>query len=75
MPPRRPTHRPPRTPHPRAAHGAILLESLVALTLLSLCAAGTFVAFDQLEHTVHTVRELYSEAHAQVTRIETASVR
>lgn len=45
-----------RRPLPRQ-HGAILIESLVALAVLSLGAVSMFAAFDYLEATSRTASQ------------------
>lgn len=60
---------------PLRQHGAILIESLVALALLSLCAAGTLAALERMETTSQSLRQLSAEVRTQSTRIETADSR
>ncbi|WP_039597648.1 hypothetical protein [Ralstonia sp. A12] len=60
---------------PHRQHGAILIESLVALTLLSLCAAGTLAALDRMDTTSQSLRQLSAEIREQNTRTETADLR
>ena len=61
-------------PAPRQ-HGAILLESLVALAVLSLCAAGTLTALERMETTSRSLRQLSADVRTQNTRVESANVR
>ncbi|CAJ0787286.1 MULTISPECIES: type II secretion system protein [Ralstonia] len=56
-------------------HGAILLESLVALAVLSLCAAGTLSALEQMEATSQSLRQLLTDVRTQNDRVESASGR
>lgn len=62
-------------PLPHRQRGAILIESLVALTLLSLCAAGALAAFERMETTSQSLHELSTEIRAQGTRIEAENLR
>ncbi|WP_055324918.1 hypothetical protein [Ralstonia solanacearum] len=55
------------------SRGAILLESLVALTLLSLSAAGTLAAFDRLDGTYHAVHRLAAQERAVAKQTESMS--
>lgn len=57
--------------HINRQHGAILIESLVALAVLSLGAAAMFRAFDHLEATSHAARQLGAKARIQVDQTET----
>jgi len=61
--------------HVKRQHGAILLESLVALAVLSLCAAGTLTALERMESTSKSLRQLSTDVRSQNTRGESASVR
>ena len=61
--------------HAKRQHGAILLESLVALAVLSLCAAGTLSALEQMEATSQSLRQLSTGVRTQNDRVESASVR
>lgn len=56
-------------------HGAILLESLVALAVLSLCAAGTLTALERMESTSQSLRQLSSDIRTQGNRVESTNVR
>ncbi|KJJ99464.1 hypothetical protein UB44_15235 [Burkholderiaceae bacterium 26] len=51
----------PAHPHNRFQRGAILLEGLIALAILSLGAAAMFRTFDYLEATSHAARQLSDE--------------
>jgi type II secretory pathway component PulJ len=51
-------------------HGAILLESLIALAVLSLGAAAMFRAFDVLEATSHAASEYGAQALATLNQTE-----
>lgn len=51
-------------------HGTILLESLVALAVLSLGAAAMFRAFDVLEATSHAASEYGAQALATLNQTE-----
>ncbi|WP_197337856.1 hypothetical protein [Ralstonia solanacearum] len=55
------------------SRGAILLESLVALTLLSLSAAGTLAAFDRLDGTYRAVHRLAAQERAVAKQTESMS--
>ncbi|ATI26852.1 MULTISPECIES: hypothetical protein [Ralstonia solanacearum species complex] len=55
------------------SRGAILLESLVALTLLSLSAAGTLAAFDRLDGTYRAVHRLSAQERAIAKQAESMS--
>ena len=63
-------------PHPRIPpskrrqHGAILIESLIALAILSLGAAAMFGAFDNLETTSHAAKQLGADTRAQIEQTE-----
>ncbi|MRT01055.1 type II secretion system protein [Ralstonia pickettii] len=61
---------PPRN-HVTHQHGAILLESLVALAVLSLGAAAMLHALDHVEATSHAARALGVEARAYINETET----
>ncbi|CAJ0697079.1 type II secretion system protein [Ralstonia holmesii] len=61
--------------HAKRQHGAILLESLVALAVLSLCAAGTLSALEQMEATSQSLRQLLTDVRTQNDRVESASGR
>ncbi|MCO5398443.1 type IV pilus modification PilV family protein [Ralstonia soli] len=52
---------------PRRQRGAILIESLVALAILSLGAAAMFTAFDHLEAASHATRTLSTSARTQLS--------
>lgn len=58
--------------HPRTnrQHGAILLESLIALAILSLGAAAMFRAFDFLEAANHEATRLDQGARARLDTTE-----
>ncbi len=51
-------------------HGAILIESLIALAILSLGAAAVFRAFDYLEATSRAARQVGTKARAQFAQPE-----
>lgn len=55
---------------PARQRGAILLESLIAIALLSLGAAAMFRAFDVLEATSHVAREYSAQALATLAQTE-----
>ncbi|CAJ0684735.1 type IV pilus modification PilV family protein [Ralstonia mannitolilytica] len=55
---------------PQRQHGAILLESLIALAVLSLGAAAMFRAFDVLEATSHAASEYGAQALATLNQTE-----
>jgi len=55
-----------RTPQ----HGAILIESLIALAILSLGAAAMFRGFDNLQATSHAANQLGVDTRAQLKRTE-----
>ena len=61
--------------HAKRQNGAILLESLVALAVLSLCAAGTLTALERMEATSQSLRQLLTDVRTQNDRVESASVR
>ncbi|CAJ0808556.1 type II secretion system protein [Ralstonia flaminis] len=56
-------------------HGAILIESLIALALLSLCAAGTLAALERMETTGQSLRQLSAQVRQHNTQIEAADLR
>ncbi|WP_439890410.1 prepilin-type N-terminal cleavage/methylation domain-containing protein [Ralstonia sp. 25C] len=49
-------------PRPARQRGAILIESLIALALLSLGAAAMFHAFDSIEAASYASRQLSAKA-------------
>lgn|GEM_PF-695897 len=51
-------------------HGAILIESLIALAILSLGAAAMFRAFDNLRALSHAANQLGVDTRAQLGRTE-----
>ncbi len=57
---------------PRSAHqrGAILIESLIALALLSLGAAAMFRALDHFDAVGYAATRLGDEARAQFDQTE-----
>ena len=55
----------------RRQRGAILIESLVALAILSLGAAAMFRAFDHLEATNYAANQLGVDARTQLEHTET----
>ncbi|CCF96903.1 MULTISPECIES: hypothetical protein [Ralstonia solanacearum species complex] len=59
----------------RFLRGAILLESLVALALLSLSAAGTLAALDRLDNTYRAVHRLAAHERAVSRQAESISER
>ena len=61
-------HHVPRTA--RRQHGAILIESLIALAILSLGAAAMFRGFDNLQATSHAANQLGVDTRAQLKRTE-----
>ncbi len=61
-------HQVPRTA--RRQHGAILIESLIALAILSLGAAAMFRAFDNLRAISHAANQLGVDTRAQLGRTE-----
>lgn len=65
-----PTHRRHITPPLGRQHGAILLESLIALAILSLGAAAMFRAFDYLEAASHAARQLGADTRTQINQTE-----
>ncbi|MHA6848664.1 hypothetical protein [Ralstonia syzygii] len=74
-----PLHRLPSRPHcafsAQFARGAILLESLVALALLSLSAAGTLVALDRVDDTYRAAHRLAARERTHSWQAESARVR
>ncbi|EFP66164.1 Uncharacterised protein [Ralstonia pickettii] len=60
--------------HVKRQHGAILLESLVALAVLSLCAAGTLTALERMEITSQSLRQLSTNVRTQNNQAESANV-
>jgi len=54
--------------HLHRQRGAILIESLVALAILSLGAAAMFRALDHLEATSHAASQLAAAARDQLTQ-------
>lgn len=52
---------------PRRQRGAILIESLIALAILSLGAAAMFTAFDHLEAAGHAARMLADSARTRLS--------
>lgn len=57
--------------YPNRQHGAILIESLIALAVLSLGAAAMFRAFDYLEATSRAASQLGANARTQLEHTET----
>lgn len=57
-------------PFQQRQHGAILIESLIALAILSLGAAAMFGAFDNLEATSHAANQLGVDTRAQLEQTE-----
>lgn len=51
-------------------HGAILIESLIALAVLSLGAVAMFRAFDSLQAISHAANQLGVDTRAQLERTE-----
>lgn len=60
--------------HVKRQHGAILLESLVALAVLSLCAAGTLIALERMETASQSLRQLSTDVRTQNNGVESANV-
>ncbi len=58
------------TPLQQRQHGAILIESLIALAILSLGAAAMFRAFDNLRAISHAANQLGVDTRAQLGRTE-----
>jgi len=58
-------------PRTRRQRGAILIESLIALAVLSLGAAAMFRAFDYLEAVSHAASQLGTNTPAQPKQPET----
>lgn len=75
MPLQRPAFHPRRALRAPFTRGAILLESLVALALLSLSAAGTLVAFDRLDDTYRAAHRLTARERTHAGQAESAGVR
>lgn len=60
--------------HIKRQRGAILLKSLVALAVLSLCAMGTLIALERMEITSQSLRQLSTNIRAQNNQVGSANM-